>query len=377
MPKASGGQEYPSSSRSNLVARENQDTQDVRIEESLLARSESLSLAILHTRNTGAAAARVGVVAGQALPVEPTRAEPTRNDQQRRSHTPLYSVAFEGWDRDLDDLLADFCNRGRGGQREAMLAIRARHPQISSDTIWARIVYLGLTKSKRPPYLRHQWSPEDLELLRAGYSDGRNSASRTINVLLQRHPDWSRSVVCWKAKSLGISHQSRNGHQSWSDDADRQLISCEGFRKESVEKRMKRSRGSIVSRLAVLERGAEFFGGFKTKDLMELLHLDESSVRRLVRQGVLKRELGRITEDSLKSLCREHPEEIPFETLGLETKRKLVNDYDYGTRKRSRQGGRKKKQPATEEAKDQHEPSWHRSVCSEDCSVRGIGQASV
>jgi hypothetical protein len=348
MPRVGGRKEYPSSSRSSLAARENQDTQDVRIEEPPLAQKESSSGALLNICNTGAAAAWVGVVADQPLPVEPTRAEPTRNDQQRRSHTPLYSVAFGGWDRELDDLLADFCKRGRDGQREAMLAIRTRRPQISSDTIWARIVYLGLTKSKRPPYLRHQWSPEDLELLRSGYSDGRNGASRAINVLLQRHPDWSRSVVCSKAKSLGISHQRRNGHQSWSEDADRQLISCEGFQMESVEKRMKRTRGSIRSRLASLERGAEFFGGFKTKDLMELLHVDESSILRLERQQVLKRERGRITEDSLKSLCREHPEEIPFETLSSETKRKLLNEYDYGTRKRARQGGRKRVQPAEE-----------------------------
>ena len=96
---------------------------------------------------------------------------------------------------ELDEVLVDFCKRGRDGQREAMLAIRATHPQISSTTIWARIVYLGLSTSKRPPYCRHEWSAEDLELLRSGYSDGRNGASRTIDVLLERHPDWSRSVI--------------------------------------------------------------------------------------------------------------------------------------------------------------------------------------
>jgi hypothetical protein len=254
-------------------------------------------------------------------------------------------VPFDGWLRELDEVLVDFCQRGRAGQREAMLAIRATHPEISPATIWARMVYLRLATSKRPPYCRHEWSPEDLELLQSGYGDGRNSASQTIDVLLKRHPDWSRSVITWKARSLGLSRKREGGHRPWGEEADRKLISCEGFEMESVEIRMKRSIASIRSRLAVLDRGAEFFGGFKTKELMELLHLDESAIRRLERRQLLRRERGRITEDSLKSLCRQYPEEIPFETLDAEAKQKLIADYEYAKPNRARQGGRRKKQP--------------------------------
>lgn len=350
MPRAKRGKEYPSTPESNAVARENQDTQAPRIEAPPLAQNESSPAALVS--GSAAAPGRVNSIAGSRSPVELTRAEPTGNDGQRRSRASSYSVPFDGWLRELDDVLADFCKRGRDGQQEAMLAIREGHPQISSATIWARMVYLGLTTSKLPPYRRYEWSPEDLELLRSGYSDGRRGASGTIDLLLQRHPDWSRSAVCWKAKSLGLSHERRNRHKPWSEDADRQLISCEGFQMESVEKRMKRSRAAILSRLAVLERGMEFFGGFKTKDLMEMLHLDESTIRRLERQRVLTRERGRITEDSLKSLCREHPEEIPYETLSSETKQKLVDSYEYRKPKRARQGGRKKKQPAEQPAGD-------------------------
>jgi hypothetical protein len=208
--------------------------------------------------------------------------------------------------------------------------------------------YLGLTKSKRPPYSRHEWSPEDLQLLRSGYSVGRNGSSRTIDALRERHPDWPRSVISWKAKSLGLSRK-RKKYQPWSEDADRQLISCEGFQLESVEKRMKRTKGSIWSRLLVLNRGAEFFGGFKTMELMKLLHLDASAVCRLKRQGLLSCERGRITEDSVTSLCRDHPEEIAFETLSPDAQHRLVEDYEYGKKKQAPKGGRKKK-PAAESA---------------------------
>lgn len=277
---------------------------------------------------------------------------PTPDGAPRQTHAALFAVPFDGWIRELDDVLVDFCSRGRAGQREALLAIRASHPQISSETIWARMVYLRLATSKRPPYCRHEWSPEDLDLLRSGYGDGRNGASRTIDVLLERHPDWSRSVITWKAKSLGLSRKREGGHQPWGEEADRKLISCEGFEMESVKKRMKRSIASIRSRLAVLDRGAEFFGGFKTKDLMEMLHLDESALRRLERRQLLQRERGRITEDSLKSLCREHPEEIPFETLDGGTKQKLIADYEYAKPKKARQGGRKKRQHIEPSAED-------------------------
>jgi hypothetical protein len=282
--------------------------------------------------------------AGQHQPKVSTSV-PIANDPFRRLHAAVYTVPFDGWYRELDEVLVDCCKRGRDGQRQALVAIRARHPQISPNTIWARIVYLGLTTFKRPPYRWHQWSPGDLEVLGASYRAGRNSASRTIDVLLEQHPDWPRSVIWRKAKSLGLSHRRSSGYRPWSEEADRMLISCEGLEMEGIERRMKRSIASIRSRLAVLDRGTEFFGGFKTKDLMEMLHLDESAIRRLERKRLLLRERSRITEDSVRSLCREHPEEIPFETLDEDTKRMLVDDYKYATPKRPRQGGREKKEP--------------------------------
>ena len=58
-----------------------------------------------------------------------------------------------------------------------------------------------------------------------------------------------------------------------------------------------------------------------------MLHMDESAIRRLERRHLLLRERDRINEDSLRSVCREHPEEIPFETLDEQTKQMRVADY--------------------------------------------------
>ena len=147
--------------------------------------------------------------------------------------------------------------------------------------------------------------------------------------ILEHYPDWRPSMGRRKAKSPDLSRERKAGDRPWNREADRVLIACSGFSMKVIQKRMKRSIASIRSSLTVLDRGAESFGGFKTNDLMERLHLDESAIRRMERRHLLLRERGRITEDSVKCLCREHPGEIPFETLDEETKRTLVTDYEY------------------------------------------------
>ena len=117
-------------------------------------------------------------------------------------------------------------------------------------------------------------------------------------------------------------------------------LSNEGFEMERIGRRMKRSIASIRSRLAALDRDAGFSGGFRTKNLMEMLHLDELAIRCLERRRLLLRERGRITEDSLSSLCRDHPEEIPFETLDEDTKQMLVADYQYAASESDRWKGK-------------------------------------
>ncbi len=120
---------------------------------------------------------------------------------------------------------------------------------------------------------------------------------------------------------------------------------------ETVEKRLKRSPKSILSRLAALDRGMEFFGGLKAKDLTDDIHLDEAHVRRLERRGVLVRERGRITDRSFKEYCEAHSDEIPFQTLTPFWKDRLIQDYGYRrptVPTMRRRGGRRKKKAKAE-----------------------------
>jgi hypothetical protein len=56
----------------------------------------------------------------------------------------------------------------------------------------------------------------------------------------------------------------------------------------------------------------------------------EAAVNRWIRLGWLRRKKGRITEESLRWLCRHHPEEIPFETLTPEARNWLTLSLGYG-----------------------------------------------
>ncbi len=257
-------------------------------------------------------------------------------------HAKHFSVPFDAWPIALDSVLEEYCQRGRKGEQEAIRVLHHDHPELPKDLIWARIVYLRLTTSKRRPYQEHPWTPEDDEILRQGYAQGRNGAIRAIDTILERHPEWSRDVVAGRAKRLGLA-RCKGKPFRWNEQADEELLSLAGYRLETIEKLLKKSRKSILGRLAALGWGAEFFGGYKTKDLMADLNLSESAIRRLVRQGVLERVGNRITEESLIRLCREHPEEIPFETLSPCHQNWLVNSLHYGKKIRLQRGGRKKK----------------------------------
>jgi hypothetical protein len=121
-----------------------------------------------------------------------------------------------------------------------------------------------------------------------------------------------------------------------------------GCQLETIARRLKRSEQSVIARLRRLGWGADFFGGFKTKDLVLDLRVSEAQVNKWVRRGWLERKKGRITEDSLRWLCRHHPEEILFDALAPETQNWLKLSMDYGRGNAVRHGGRRKKSPQSE-----------------------------
>ena len=233
------------------------------------------------------------------------------------------------WPIELDQFLRKAAKADTSHERASIALIRQAHPHLSKTAIWDRIVYLGLTRRKRPPYEEHEWTEVEDAILRAEYGTGHAESNAAIDKILGLHPDWSRNTVTWRANVLGLT-QHRNGPtQSWTDALDNTLLSLAGCQLGTIAARLGRSHKSILSRLRQLGWTADFFGGFKTKDVMRDLNVTESVVNRWVRLGWLKRKKRRITEESLCSLCRKHPEEIPFQTLSPEAQNWLTRSMGY------------------------------------------------
>jgi hypothetical protein len=123
-----------------------------------------------------------------------------------------------------------------------------------------------------------------------------------------------------------------------------------GCQLETIARRLNRSTKSVRARLRRLGWSADFFGGFKTKDLVLDLRVSEAVVEEWVRSGWLERKNGRITEDSLRYLCRHHSEAIPFQTLTPEAQNWLMLSMGYGRGETVRHGGRRKKSDFAGEA---------------------------
>lgn len=202
---------------------------------------------------------------------------------------------------------------------------------------------------KRQRFQRHPWTVVEDAILVNGYGASRASSHEAIERVLEMHPDWSRDAVVWRARVLGLTQLRTAPVARWTSTHDHLLLSLMGCQVDTIARRLNRSKKSVLARLRKLGWSADFFGGFKTKDLVVDLRVPEATVNSWVRSGWLKRKKGRITEDSLRWVCRHHPEEIPFETLAPEMRNWLLLSMDYGRRVAVRHDGRRTKNPEPDE----------------------------
>lgn len=233
------------------------------------------------------------------------------------------------WPMELDQFLREAAKADKSHERTSIALIRQTYPHLSKTVIWDRIVYLGLTSRRRPPYERHDWTKVEDDILRAAYGLCHEESIAAIDKILLLHPTWSRDTVTWRANVLGLTQHRAGPTHKWSPTLDNALLSLMGCQLGTIADRLRRSRKSVLSRLRQLGWTAEFFGGFKTKDVMNDLNVSAGVVNKWVRLGWLVRKKRRITEKSLRCLCRLHPEEIPFATLSLEMQNWLTRSMGY------------------------------------------------
>lgn len=167
-------------------------------------------------------------------------------------------------------------------------------------------------ESGKPRGKTCRWTTELDELLTAAWTQGGICvASREIQKL---QPAWSSSSIRKRAAKLGLS---RAKAQPWSDADEHHLLwSIDSNASLAlIAQRLGRSVAAVRKRLWNLGYKAESLGGFKVKEVAEMLSVLPDRVRNWVKSGLLLTKGGRITEASLSKFLAHHPSRIPFETL--------------------------------------------------------------
>ena len=89
-------------------------------------------------------------------------------------------------------------------------------PGRTRGELWTRLRQLR-NDGRETRLHKAVWNEEDVEVLRACYAQGRGGARQAVKEILARHPDWRPRSVWHKASKLGLSARSEN-RKRWSPE---------------------------------------------------------------------------------------------------------------------------------------------------------------
>jgi hypothetical protein len=85
-----------------------------------------------------------------------------------------------------------------------------------------------------------------------------------------------------------------------------------------IAERLGRSVGAVRHKLRALGYTVESLGGYKVKEVADMLGVPIGRVRYWVAEELLLTKGGRITDSSLSKFLTDHPKKIPFDSLSPE-----------------------------------------------------------
>jgi hypothetical protein len=85
-----------------------------------------------------------------------------------------------------------------------------------------------------------------------------------------------------------------------------------------IAERLGRSAGAVRQKLRALGYTVESLGGYKAKEIAEMLSVPVGRVRYWVAEKLMLTKGGRITDSSFSKFLADHPKKIPFDTLSPE-----------------------------------------------------------
>lgn len=202
-----------------------------------------------------------------------------------------------------------------------------------------------------------RWTPELDEVLKTAWQRGGLRAAR--RAIRQQQPMWSWWSIKTRAAALALC---RPRARRWSDvDLNHLLMSIDSNASLAlIAERLGRTVTAIRKKLWDLGYKAESLGGYKVKEMAEMLSVPPGRVQYWVEEKMMLTKSGRITESSLSKFLSDFPEKIPYENLRPDMRRWL-REMGYPADQESKSGDREagspwisayRKPAEQEEAKD-------------------------
>lgn len=178
-------------------------------------------------------------------------------------------------------------------------------------------------KLRKPRGKTCRWTPELDDLLRAAWAyGGLRAATRAIREL---RPTWTAYSVRKRAGALSLCKPKP---APWSDaDINSMLWAIDSNASLAlIAERLGRSVGALRHKLRTLGYTVESLGGYKVKEVADMLGVPMGRVRYWVAEKLLLTKGGRITDSSFSKFLVEHPKRIPFDSLSPPMQNWLVEE---------------------------------------------------
>jgi hypothetical protein len=260
---------------------------------------------------------------------------------------------------EIDQILIAGIHAGRDGQLKALERVQRVLPSVGIEAINARMQEIAA--GGIPPWVKAEafWTAEMDRILLQGISQGQTGERIAITRLrqLSNRPSGTRTAFTWtatwdalllevkqsgelesaiaeiqqltgfpreavmrRARKLGV-HRKRATPRPWTDADLRFLVeTVQHLSVKVIAKELHRTERAVWRKTSDLGLSAKCEEGYTVVEVMNKLHVWHRRLKDWIGNGWIK--IGRnrrITERSLRSFFREHPEELKWERFDGET----------------------------------------------------------
>jgi hypothetical protein len=232
---------------------------------------------------------------------------------------PTWLKADEFWTAEMDNVLLKGIQQGRVGERNAVAKTLRLCPGLRTAVVWRRLHRLR----QRRAHPDHRASPFawtealDTVLLHAEEFGGVKPAVAEVQGLT----GFPREAVMRRVRKLGLHASHSATSAPWTDADVRFLLeSVQHLSVRVIARELHRSEKAVWRKVGDLGLSAKCEEGYTVTEVIQRLHVWHRRMKGWVTNGWIK--IGRnrrITERSLRSFLREHPEELKWDLFDSET----------------------------------------------------------